>query len=108
MIPRYTRPEMGEIFSAQSKFGFLLQVEVAVAKAQAELGIIPSMAAKAIASKGRFDLERIEEIEKTTKHDVIAFVSSVAESVGPEGRYVHYGMTSSDVLDTALSVQVQK
>ena len=107
MISRYTRPEMGKLFSQQARFEFLLQVEVAVAKAQGELGLIPKEAAKAISSKAGFDLARIEEIEKTTKHDVIAFVSSVAEKVGPEGRYVHYGMTSSDVLDTALSVQVQ-
>jgi adenylosuccinate lyase len=83
-------------------------VEIAVAEAQAELGIIPNTAAKAIASRAKFSVERIEEIEKTTKHDVIAFVSSVAEHVGEEGRYIHYGMTSSDVLDTALSLQVQK
>ena len=108
MITRYTRPEMGEVFSPQARFEFLLAVEIAVAKAQGELGLIPEKAAKNIASKGAFDLARIDEIEKTTKHDVIAFVSSVAEKVGPDGRYVHYGMTSSDVLDTALSVQVQK
>lgn len=107
MIPRYTRPEMGKIFSPQARFEFLLQVEIAVARAQAELGIIPEKAAKAIAAKGGFQLERIDEIEKTTRHDVIAFVSAVAETVGEEGRYVHYGMTSSDVLDTALSLQVQ-
>src|SRR5262249_42458154 len=72
------------------------------------LGLIPEKAAKNIAAKGAFDLERIEEIEKTTKHDVIAFVSSVAEKIGEDGRYVHYGMTSSDVLDTALSVQTRR
>lgn len=108
MIKRYTRPEMGEIFSSEARFGFLLQVEVAVAAAQGELGLIPGSAAKNIAEKAAFDLERIEEIEKTTKHDVIAFVSSVAEKVGADGRYVHYGMTSSDVLDTALSLQTAK
>lgn len=108
MIPRYTRPEMGAIFSPESRFDFLLKVEIAVARAQAELNIIPKAAAKAIESKGRFDVKRIDELEKTTKHDVIAFVSSVAEFVGEEGRYVHYGMTSSDVLDTALSLQTRK
>lgn len=108
MITRYTRPEMGAVFSPQARFEFLLEVEVAVAKAQGELGLIPKSAAENIAAKGGFDLARIDEIEKTTKHDVIAFVSSVAEKVGPDGRYVHYGMTSSDVLDTALSVQTQK
>lgn len=107
MIKRYTRPEMGELFSQVSRFNFLLEVEIAVAKAQAELGIIPKSAAKNIASKAKFSVERIDEIEKTTKHDVIAFVSAVAENVGDDGRYIHYGMTSSDVLDTALSLQVQ-
>lgn len=108
MITRYTRPEMGEVFKPAARFEFLLQVEVAVARAQADLGIIPEKAAKTIAAKGKFDLARIEEIEKTTKHDVIAFVSAVAENVGPDGRYIHYGMTSSDVLDTALSLQTLK
>src|ERR1044072_2242606 len=108
MITRYTRPEMGAIFSQNSRFEYLMRVEVAVAQAQEELGIIPKDAAKAIAAKAAFEVSRIEEIEKTTKHDVIAFVSSMAEKVGEAGRYIHYGMTSSDVLDTALNVQVQE
>lgn len=108
MISRYTRPEMGAVFGSQARFEFLLEVEIAVAKAQGEFGLIPASAAKNIERLGAFDLARIDEIEKTTKHDVIAFVSSVAEKVGPDGRYVHYGMTSSDVLDTALSVQTRK
>jgi adenylosuccinate lyase len=108
VIKRYTRPEMGGIFSPESRFEFLLQVEVAVAIAQSELGIIPTSAAKNIAEKGKFTVERIDEIEKTTRHDVIAFVSAVAENVGPDGRYIHFGMTSSDVLDTALSLQTAK
>jgi adenylosuccinate lyase len=99
---------MGAIFAPSSRFDFLLKVEIAVAEAQAELGIIPKSAAKAISSRAKFSVERIDEIEKTTKHDVIAFVSAVAEQVGEEGRFIHYGMTSSDVLDTALSLQVQK
>ncbi|MEZ4872789.1 MAG: adenylosuccinate lyase [Bdellovibrionales bacterium] len=108
MIERYTRPEMGQIWSADSRFKFMLQVETAVAEAQAEKGIIPKAAAEAIRKKGKFDVARIHEIEKQTKHDVIAFVSSVAENVGPHGRYVHFGMTSSDVLDTATSLQIHQ
>ncbi len=108
MIKRYTRPEMGELWTAEARFQCLLEVETAVAKAQAQLKIIPEKAYKDIKSKGRFSVARIDEIEKTTKHDVIAFVSCMAENVGESGRYIHYGMTSSDVLDTALSVQVKK
>jgi len=108
VIKRYTRPEMGDLWSAESRFQCLLEVEVAVAKAQAEAGIIPEKAYKDIKAKAKFEVARIDEIEKTTRHDVIAFVSNMAENVGPSGRYIHYGMTSSDVLDTALSVQVKK
>lgn len=108
MIQRYTRPEMGDTWTLESRFQAMLEVEIAVAQAQAELGIIPAAAAKAIAKKSKFDVERIAEIEKETKHDVIAFVSNVAENVGSHGRYVHYGLTSSDVLDTALSVLTLK
>jgi len=107
VIERYTRPEMGQLWELESKFATMLKVEIAVAEAQAELGLIPKEAAKAIAKKGRFSVERIAEIEMETKHDVIAFVTNVAENIGSYGRYVHFGMTSSDVLDTALSVQVQ-
>src|SRR5262245_30176772 len=99
---------MGKLWSAEARFQCLLEVEVAVAKAQATEGLIPRKAFQDIKSKAKFKVERIEEIEQTTKHDVIAFVTSVAENVGPSGRYIHYGMTSSDVLDTALSVQVKK
>lgn len=108
MIPRYTRPEMGALWTSEARFTCLLEVETAVANAQSQLGIIPEKAFKDIKNKGKFSVARIDEIEKTTKHDVIAFVSSVAENVGPSGRYLHYGMTSSDVLDTALSLQVRK
>jgi adenylosuccinate lyase len=99
---------MGAIWTPDARFACLLEVETAVAKAQAKLGLIPEKAYKDIRAKGRFSASRIDEIEKTTKHDVIAFVSNVAENVGPSGRYLHYGMTSSDVLDTALSLQVRK
>ncbi|HAG90342.1 MAG TPA: adenylosuccinate lyase [Bdellovibrionales bacterium] len=108
MISRYTRPEMGELWSAEARFQCLLEVEVAVAQAQSELGIIPKKAAADIQKKSKFSVDRIAEIEKTTRHDVIAFVSNLAENVGPMGRYIHYGMTSSDVLDTALAVQLGK
>lgn len=108
MIERYTRAEMGQHWTQEARFSCLQDVEVAVAKAQADLGIIPKEAATAIAEKARFEIPRILEIEKETKHDIIAFVSNLAENVGPEGRYIHYGMTSSDALDTALSVQIKK
>lgn len=108
MIERYTRPEMGLIWDLDHRFSKMLEVEIALAQAQSELGIIPKVAAKAIAAKGRFNVKRIGEIEKQTKHDVIAFVSSVAENVGPHGKYVHFGLTSSDVLDTAFSLQVRE
>ena len=108
MIKRYTRPEMGNLWTTEARFDCLLEVEIAVAHAQAELKIIPEKAYKDIKNKATFSVARIEEIEKTTKHDVIAFVSNVAEYVGASGRYLHYGMTSSDVLDTALSLQVGK
>lgn len=108
MISRYTRPEMGSVWKMESRFQCLLEVELAVARAQSQLGIIPEKDFKEIKAKAKFSLERIDELEKTTKHDVIAFVSSVAENVGPSGRYLHYGMTSSDVLDTAMSLQVKK
>lgn len=108
MIERYTRPEMGVVWSEQNKFAKMLDVEVALAQVQAEKGMIPKKAAKSIASRGAFKVERIKEIEATTKHDVIAFVSNVAEKVGADGRYVHYGLTSSDVLDTALSLQISE
>ena len=108
MIERYTRPEMGAIWHGDQRFAKMLEVEIAVAQAQAELGIIPKAAAKSIAEKSKFSSRRILEIEKETKHDVIAFVSNVAENIGPHGRYVHFGMTSSDVLDTAFSLQVKE
>jgi adenylosuccinate lyase len=99
---------MGLIWDLDHRFSKMLEVEIALAQAQSELGIIPKVAAKAIAAKGRFNVKRIGEIEKQTKHDVIAFVSSVAENVGPHGKYVHFGLTSSDVLDTAFSLQVRE
>jgi adenylosuccinate lyase len=99
---------MGKLWTVEARFQNMLEVEIAVAEAEAQLGLIPKEAAQKIREKGRFQVDRILEIEKETRHDVIAFVSNVAENIGPEGRYVHYGLTSSDVLDTALSVQIQK
>ncbi|MCB9026548.1 MAG: adenylosuccinate lyase [Bdellovibrionaceae bacterium] len=106
MIERYTRQEMGNIWRLENRFECMRRVEVAVAQAQAELKIIPVKAAQDISKKSKFSVDRILEIEKTTKHDVIAFVSNLAENVGENGRFIHYGLTSSDVLDTALSLQI--
>lgn len=109
MIKRYSLPEMARLFEDQARFEFLLEVEKSVAKVQGRLGLIPESAAKEISEKATFDLSRIEEIEKTTRHDVIAFVSSVAESLsGDAGPYVHFGLTSSDVLDTAQSLCMKR
>ncbi len=108
MVERYTRKEMGDLWTPQSRFENMMQVEVAVALVQGDMGLIPKEAAAKISQKAAIQYERILEIEKETRHDVIAFVSNMAENIGPEGRYVHYGLTSSDVLDTALSVQIQK
>jgi adenylosuccinate lyase len=108
MIDRYTRPEMGAIWSPQVKFSKMMEVEIAVARAQASLGLIPKKAAADISRKSRFSVARIAEIEKETKHDVIAFVKNLTESVGPSGKFIHFGLTSSDVLDTALSLQIRE
>src|SRR5277367_6722856 len=109
MIPRYTRPEMAAIWEPQTRFKIWFEIEAHAADAQAELGVIPKEAAKTIwakASNATFDVARIDEIERETKHDVIAFLTHLAEIVGPEARFVHQGMTSSDVLDTCLNVQL--
>ena len=107
MIRRYTRPEMGAVWSEEARFAAMLRVELAVAKAQVVRGMVPGEANAAIARRARVDVDRIAEIEKTTDHDVIAFVSQVAESVGPEGRFLHLGLTSSDVVDTGLALQLR-
>ena len=109
MIPRYTRPDMAAIWSPETRFRIWFEIEAHAADAMAELGIIPKDAAKAIWAKGknaRFDVARIEEIEREVKHDVVAFLTHLAEIVGPAARFVHQGMTSSDVLDTCLNVQL--
>ena len=107
MIPRYTLPEMGAIWSDAARFEAMLRVELAVARAQAARGQVPPEALAAIETRARVDVDRIAEIERTTDHDVIAFVSQVAETVGPEGRYLHLGLTSSDVVDTGLALQLR-
>ena len=109
MIPRYTRPEMAAIWSPETRFRIWFEIEAHAADAMAELGIIPKAAAAKIWGKGKnakFDATRIEEIERETKHDVVAFLTHLAEIVGPEARFVHQGVTSSDVLDTCLNVQL--
>uniref|UniRef100_A0A832H5Q8 Adenylosuccinate lyase n=1 Tax=Oscillatoriales cyanobacterium SpSt-402 TaxID=2282168 RepID=A0A832H5Q8_9CYAN len=106
MIERYTLPEMGELWTETYKLKTWLQVEIAVCEAQAELGYIPTEAVKEIKAKATFDPQRVLEIEKEVKHDVIAFLTNVNEYVGDAGRYIHLGMTSSDMLDTALSLQM--
>jgi adenylosuccinate lyase len=107
MIRRYTLPEMGAIWTDQARFEAMLRVELAVSRAQAAAGAIPAEALAALEQGARVDVERIAEIERTTDHDVIAFVSQVAETVGPEGRYLHLGLTSSDVVDTGLALQLR-
>ena len=111
MIPRYTRPDMAAIWDPQTRFRIWFEIEAHAADAMAELGIIPKEAAKKIWEKGRsatFNVERIDEIEREVKHDVIAFLTHLSEIVGPEARFVHAGMTSSDVLDTCLNVQLTR
>jgi adenylosuccinate lyase len=94
MIPRYSRPEMARLWEPEIKFGIWLEIETLAAEAMAKLGLIPKEAAKAARSRGGFDIDRIDAIEAEVKHDVIAFLTSVAEKVGPEARYLHRGMTS--------------
>ncbi len=104
MITRYSRPEMARIWSDENRFGAWLRVELAATEVLVERGVVPREACEAIKAKARFEVARIEEIEKEVQHDVIAFVSNVAENVGPEGRWLHFGLTSSDVVDTALAM----
>jgi adenylosuccinate lyase len=106
VIRRYTLPEMGSIWEEAARFEHMLRVELAVARALAARGRIPADALAVMEARARVDVARIAEIERTTDHDVIAFVSQVAESIGPEGRYLHLGLTSSDVLDSALALQL--
>jgi adenylosuccinate lyase len=109
MIPRYTRPEMANIWTAEARFRIWFEIEAHAASAMADLGMIPRAAAKAIWDKGRktvFDVARIDEIEREVKHDVIAFLTHLSEQIGPEARFMHLGLTSSDILDTAFNLQL--
>ncbi len=108
MIPRYSRPEMAAIWAPETRFQIWLEIEIHACEAMAELGIIPKEAAEAVREKGAFEVARIDEIERETRHDVIAFLTNLAEHVGAEARFVHQGMTSSDVLDTCLAVQLAR
>lgn len=108
MIPRYARPEMTAIWDAKNKYKLWFEIEAHACDAQAKLGVIPAEAAKAVWERGNFDIDKIDEIEAVTKHDVIAFLTNLAEYVGPEARFVHQGMTSSDVLDTCLALQLKQ
>jgi len=107
MIERYSRKEMVKIWSQEEKFNIWFQLEAHACDAQAKLGVIPKKSAKIIWEKGKFDINRIDEIEKTTKHDVIAFLTNLAEYIGEDARFIHQGMTSSDILDTTLSIQLR-
>jgi adenylosuccinate lyase len=108
MIPRYTHPEMGAIWSDRRRYETWLEVELAAVDAMAEAGIVPADAARELRGKAAFDIRRIEEIEQTTQHDVIAFTTAVAERVGPAARWLHFGLTSSDVVDTAQALQMRE
>ena len=108
MIPRYSRPEMTAIWSEESKFQIWFEIEAHACDAQGKLGVIPAEAAASIWQRGAFEIDRINEIERETKHDVIAFLTNLAEHIGENARFVHQGMTSSDILDTTLSVQLAR
>ncbi|MDG3440112.1 adenylosuccinate lyase [Nitrospirillum amazonense] len=108
MIPRYSRPQMVKIWEPENRFRIWFEIEAHACDAQAELGVIPKEAAAAVWERAKWDVARIDEIERETKHDVIAFLTNLAEHVGPEARFVHQGMTSSDVLDTCLAVQLKE
>lgn len=108
MIPRYTRPDMAKIWETDNKFRIMLEVETLAAEIQEQIGMIPQGVSKALRGRGNFDANRIDEIEREVKHDVIAFLTSVAEFVGDEAKFMHQGMTSSDVLDTTFAVQLQQ
>ena len=108
MIPRYSRPEMAAVWTPETRYGIWLEIEMHATDALAELGVVPKKAAAEIRAKAGFDVDRIDAIEREVKHDVIAFLTSVAEHVGPAARFLHQGMTSSDVLDTCLAVQLTR
>ena len=106
MIPRYSRPEMAVIWEPQTRFQIRLDIERHACEAQEKLGAIPNGTAQALLERGKFEIDRIDELERSLKHDVIAFLTNIAEHVGEEARFMHQGLTSSDVLDTAFAVQL--
>jgi adenylosuccinate lyase len=106
MLARYSRAEIADLWSDESRFRLWLEVEIAALEGMAQVGLVPESAVQAVRERGNFDVARVLELEKTTKHDVIAFLTNVAEYVGPEARYLHFGMTSSDLLDTTFSIQL--
>ena len=106
MIPRYTRPQMAAIWEDENKFSIWMRIEILACEAMNRLGVVPSADLKRIQKKAAFSVARINEIEEEVQHDVIAFLTNVAEHVGPSSRFIHKGMTSSDVIDTALAVQM--
>jgi len=108
LIPRYTRPEMGRIWSDENRFRTWLAVEVAATETLADAGMVPKEAARAIRERSDFRVERIHEIEAEVRHDVIAFTTAVAELVGPDARWFHYGLTSNDVVDTAQALLIKQ
>src|SRR5207245_6776919 len=108
MISRYSRPEMTRIWAPENRYRIWLEIEAHACDAQAALGVIPESAARAVWERGAFAVERIDEIERETHHDVIAFLTNLVEHIGPDARFVHQGMTSSDVLDTCLAVQLKE
>ena len=108
MIPRYTRKETAKIWEPENKFQIWLKIEILICEALSELGEIPKKSVEIIKKKASFNIKRIDEIEKEIKHDVIAFLTSVSEKVGKESRHIHRGITSSDIIDTTLSVQLKQ
>ncbi|MAM98724.1 MAG: adenylosuccinate lyase, partial [Candidatus Marinimicrobia bacterium] len=108
MVPRYSRKEMVEIWSDVSKYSIWLDIEIHALEGMEKVGIVPIGTAKVVKKKAKFDPERIDEIEAEIKHDVLAFLTNISESVGPEARFIHQGMTSSDVLDTCLNIQLKR
>src|SRR5271168_1048717 len=108
MIPRYSRPEMSAIWAPENRYRIWFEIEASALDAMAREGSVPKSAAKALRAKGKYEIARIDAIERQTKHDVISFLTNVAEHVGPESRFMHQGMTSSDVLDTCLAVQLKE
>src|SRR5271157_2994173 len=108
MVPRYSRPEMSRIWEPENRFRIWFDIEAYACEAQEQLGVIPQGVARTVRERGAFEIERIDEIERETHHDVIAFLTNLAEHVGPDARFVHQGMTSSDVLDTCLAVQLKE